>query len=68
MAECSICIYEKLSHAYVFNYVTEFQATEGLASDYTSGDFRAHGLLIILCIMPMLFLSLWLIFYVPSIL
>lgn len=45
IAECSICIYEKLSHAYVFNYVTEFQATEGLASDYTSGDFRAHGLL-----------------------
>ena len=45
IAECSICIYEKLSHVYVFNYVTEFQATEGLASDYTSGEFRAHGLL-----------------------
>lgn len=45
LAECSVCIYEKIRQVYVFSYTSVFQATEGLATDYSSGEFRAHGLL-----------------------
>lgn len=45
LLECFVCIYEKTMHTYVFHYISEFQATEGLASDYSDGEFRAHGLI-----------------------
>lgn len=45
LIECFICIYEKIAHVYVFNYVSVFQALSGSEMDYTAMDFRAHGLL-----------------------
>ncbi len=45
LVECLVCIYERITHAYVFDYSFEFQATAGYASDYTETEFRAHGLL-----------------------
>lgn len=45
LLECFVCIYEKTMHTYVFHYVSEFQATDGLASDFSDGEFRAHGLI-----------------------
>lgn len=45
LIECLICVYERISHVYLFEYVSEFQALAGTAMDYTSNDFRAHGLL-----------------------
>lgn len=45
LTECFVCIYERIAHAYVFEFSSEFQATAGYASDYTKTEFRAHGLL-----------------------